>query len=278
VTKLSGSVAAIVAGRILLVTVAAAAVVVGVVASRRSPPAATTATPAYVCPMHPEVTSSLPGDCPICRMALEPAANVARGTEPMALKLDKVHRELRAFDAVSLVKRFETSQEMRAPAWAETANAGLALFFRDQAKILLPGEAGVFEPAGRPGEPPPAGIVVRIEDAAPEPWDAATVRVRFRADKTDRLPPGATGAVKFDTRLRRGLVIKASAVLPSPDGPYVLVATDERRTLTKRPVEVGSIIQGYVGVEGGLREGEWVVAKNAFALDAARKMGWRRTP
>ncbi|MCE9595718.1 MAG: copper-translocating P-type ATPase [Planctomycetes bacterium] len=26
----------------------------------------------YVCPMHPEVTSAVPGDCPICGMALEP--------------------------------------------------------------------------------------------------------------------------------------------------------------------------------------------------------------
>jgi hypothetical protein len=211
-------------------------------------------------------------------MALEPAAGLARGTEPPALKLDKVHRELRAFDAVSRVKRFETSQEMRAPAWAETSSDGVALFFRDQAKILMPGEAGMFEPAGRPGEHPPAGIIVRIQDAAPEPWDAATMRVRFRVDKANRLSPSATGTLKFDTRIRRGLVIRASAVLPSPDGPYVLVATDERRTLTKRNVEVGSIIQGYVGVEGGLREGEWVVAKNTFALDAARKMGWRRTP
>ena len=211
-------------------------------------------------------------------MALEPAASVARGTEPAALRLDRVHRDLRAFDAVSRVKRFETSQEMRAPAFAETAGAGVALFFRDQAKILLPGEAGVFEPTGRPGEPPPAAITVRIDGAEPESWDSSTIRVRFRADKAQRLPPGATGAVKFDTRLRRGLVIKATAVLQSPDGPYVLVATDERRTLTKRPVEVGSIIQGYIGVEGGLREGEWVVAKNTFSLDAARKMGWRRTP
>ena len=35
------------------------------------------ARPSFVCPMHPEVTSSSPGDCPICRMALEPMANIA---------------------------------------------------------------------------------------------------------------------------------------------------------------------------------------------------------
>ena len=28
----------------------------------------------YVCPMHPKVTSNAPGKCPICGMALKPAA------------------------------------------------------------------------------------------------------------------------------------------------------------------------------------------------------------
>lgn len=33
----------------------------------------------YVCPMHPEVESNLPGDCPICGMALEPRTITADG-------------------------------------------------------------------------------------------------------------------------------------------------------------------------------------------------------
>ena len=54
-------------------------------------------------------------------MALEPIANVAGvETEPAALQLATVSQELRAFDAVSRVKRFETSQEMRFAAWAES--------------------------------------------------------------------------------------------------------------------------------------------------------------
>ena len=87
-------------------------------------------------------------------------------SEPAVLKLDTVHRELRAFDAVSRVKRFETSHEMRAPAWAESRDVGVALFHRDQAKLLLAGEEGVFEPAGGPGGPRPHGIAVRVDERA----------------------------------------------------------------------------------------------------------------
>ena len=76
-------------------------------------------------------------------MALEPIANVAgAAAEPAALKLATVARELRAFDAVSRVKRFETSQEMRFAAWAESRDAGVALVYSDQAKLLVPGERG----------------------------------------------------------------------------------------------------------------------------------------
>ena len=36
------------------------------------PGAAATGPTEYVCPMHPEIVRSEPGNCPICGMALEP--------------------------------------------------------------------------------------------------------------------------------------------------------------------------------------------------------------
>ena len=92
------------------------------------------------------------------------------------------------------------------------------------------------------------------------------------------LPPNATGSVKFATRLRRDLVVREGAVLRSPEGPYVLVATNDRHTLTKRRIEVGSVVYGYASVISGLQEDEWVVALHTFALDTARRLGWRATP
>jgi hypothetical protein len=273
VNRGSRSTAAIVATRLLLVAIAAGALVVAVVARRvgKTPAAAAaSAQPSFVCPMHPEVTSSSSGDCPICRMALEPIANVATA-EPAALQLATVSKELRAFDAVSRVKRFETSQEMRFAAWVESRDAGIALMYRDQAKLLVPGETGQFWSLNGPG----SGSAVRVGDEPPEPWDGSTVRVRFHAAPGVTLPVKVTGSVKFDTRLRRDLVIREGAVLPSPEGPYVLVATNDRHTLTKRRIEVGSIVYGYASVISGLKEDEWVVALHAFTLDTARRLGWR---
>ena len=275
----SRSTPAIVATRLLLVAIAAGALVVAVVARRvNNTPAAAAASaqPSFVCPMHPEVKSSSPGDCPICRMALEPIANVAQvetATEPAALQLATVSRELRAFDAVSRVKRFDTSQEMRFAAWAESRDAGIALVYKDQAKLLVAGEEGQFASLNGPG----ATSAVRVGSEPPEPWDGSTVRVRFRAAPGVVLAANVTGSVKFATRLRHDLVIREGAVLRSPEGPYVLVATNDRHTLTKRRIEVGSIMYGYASVISGLKEDEWVVALHAFALDTARRLGWRAT-
>ena len=268
----SRSAAAIIATRILLVAIAAGGVAVGLVARRggNTPAAAAAARPSFVCPMHPEVTSSSPGDCPICRMALEPMANVAMA-EPAALQLATVAKELRAFDAVSRVKRFDTSQEMRAAAWAESRDAGIALVYKDQAQLLVPGEIGQFSALGGPTP----GIDVRVGNEPPEPWDGSTVRVRFHAAPGVKLPANGTGSVKFATRLRHDLVVREGAILRSPEGPYVLVATNDRHTLTKRRIEVGSIIYGYASVISGLKEDEWVVALHAFTLDTARRLGWR---
>ena len=266
----------VLATRLLLVAIAAGGLVVAVVARRvGSNPAAAVASaqPSFVCPMHPEVTSSSPGDCPICRMALEPIANTA-STEPAALHLATVAKELRAFDAVSRVKRFDTSQEMRFHAWAQSRDAGIALMHIDQAKLLVPGEEGQFSPLAPPG----ADSRVRVGDERPEPWDESTVRVWFHAAPGVTLPANGTGSVKFATRLRHDLVIREGAVLRSPDGPYVLVATDDRHTLTKRRIEVGSIVYGYASVISGLKEDEWVVALHAFPLDTARRLGWRASP
>ncbi len=272
----SRSTAAIVTTRLLLVAVAAGGLVVAVAARRGgSAPAAAAASaqPAFVCPMHPEVTSSSPGDCPICRMALEPMANVATA-EPAVLQLATVAKELRAFDAVSRVKRFPTAQEMRFAAWAESRDAGVALVYKDQAKLLVAGEAGQFWSLAAPG----AGIAVRLGDEPPQPWDESTVRVRFRAGPGVTLPANGSGSVKLATRERRDLVIREAAVLRSGEGPYVLVATNDRHTLTKRRIEVGSIVYGYASVISGLQEDEWVVATHAFALDTARRLGWRAPP
>ena len=84
--------------------------------------------------------------------------------------------------------------------------------------------------------------------------------------------------MKFATRLRNGSGRPGSAVIQSPEGPYVLVATEDRRTFTKRPVEIGSTLYGYADVVGGAARGRVGVALHTFVLDTERRLGWRAPP
>jgi hypothetical protein len=277
-TRFFSSSPTIVVARALLVALAAAAVVAGFALTRKSAPKPVASDVIFACPMHPEVTSPTGGDCPICRMALEPLAAKAAGgpTEPPSLTLPRGIK-LAGFDSVSRVKQFESSFDMRAWAWAESREVGVALYPRDQAELLKPGEEGLFEPESGPRGPLPHGIKVHFADQAPEPWDASTALVRFRLDDHAgaALEPKEIGSVKFALRLRNGLVVKESAIVQSPEGPYVLIASEDRRTFTKRPVQIGTTMYEYADVVGGLRENEYAVALHTFVLDSERRLGRR---
>lgn len=270
--------------RVLLVLGALGAVVAGFsVANRTTPSSGTLPSPStYVCPMHLEVVATQPIDCPICRMRLEPAQPPSRAktkgaalpeegdTEPATGFTLPKKAEFRRFDATSRVLVRPMSLEMRAPASAESDESGTALYYRDEIEVLEPGEVGLFSPATRATTDDPRGIEVRVSDDAPLRWDERTALVRFVAQKGE-LRPGEAGSVKFSTRVRKGLSVRASAIVEGPDGPHVFVTSDDRRTLTRRRVEIGNVIYDLASVLSGLRENEYVVSKFAFLLDVERR-------
>ena len=269
----------IVTSRVLLVVLAGLVAMAGLVLGNREsqPPAASAeAHFVYVCPMHPKVVSASPGDCPVCRMALEPKPlpreapsgsserSPARSSPAVTLP---AKAEFRAFDAVSRAKPYALSLEMRASAWAEDSNQGSAIFYRDEAELLVPGEEGTFLPAPPVADGKVPGTVVRVSASPAEPWDDRTTRIVFTRT-AGTLRAGQMGSVKFATRLRTGLVVRSSAVLQSPTGPYVFVVSDDRRTVSKRAIQIGNVLYGYAAVTGGLHEGEQVAAKYAPSLAA----------
>lgn len=180
---------------------------------------------------------------------------------------------MRHYEAVARVKHFPIMLEMRAPAWMEDRQHGVALLHLDEIQVLAADEEGFFSPQIPRQQDPPSGIKVKLIDKKTKKWDRATALVRFHVVDTEAadLESLMTGSIKFDGKTRNGPVVQASAVLRSPEGPYVLVVTNNRRTLTKRPIEIGNILFGYATVISGLEVGEEVAATHAFFLDAERR-------
>jgi hypothetical protein len=158
---------------------------------------------------------------------------------------------------------------VRAAAWLETDGLVTAVLRNDELSGLSPGEHALFFRATAPAE----GIDGRLTAEPPAPWDGSTSRVRFRFDApASGLEPGEVGWVEFAARARELLVIPSSAVLYSPDGPYVLAAGGDGRTFTTRRVEIGRVSRGLAAVLSGLRDGEPIVVGSAFSWDAERRL------
>lgn len=159
--------------------------------------------------------------------------------------------------------------ETRAPAWVDGDGAVVAVLRKDELGGLSSGERAEFFRAASPAE----GIAVRLAAAAPESWDEATARVRFRGEaRASGLRPYDVGWIKLAARSRELLVIPAGAVLYSPAGPYVLALDADGRTLGRRRVEIGSVSRGLAVVLAGLRDGEPIAIGSTFSLDAERRV------
>jgi hypothetical protein len=229
----------------------------------------------YVCPMHPEVVSSAPGDCPVCGMALERVNSAKQGPAPAQAR----------DSSIETVQSRLVGGPLRAPAWGSADGVVTALLHRDDLAGLSPGDRAVFFAAAAPI----SGIDVRLLADAPVPVDASTCQARFRVDDPSRLPvldasSTAVGLLQMVARPRELLTVPASAVLYSGEGPYVLVAAGEGDVFARRSVAIGRILDssyaaglsgdsvGAIVVLSGLSDGERVVTGNAFFLDAERRL------
>jgi len=291
----------IVALRVLLLVVAAGALAVAIavgVRGRQSDVAevAEVAAVRYACPMHREVRAAGPGECPICRMALEqigrPAGGRTRGSGPDVADLAAVEN-VRKHNVVDFVRKrslLVPARELRGPAVVDPDGAVSALFYDDEIVALALDETGVFIPTATPGAP----LVVRRLAGPSAPSDTSTAWIRFRFERpTGRAPargfappvgpgtrasptpgrPGQVGWLELAPRPRQVLAVPASAILQSPEGPYVLAWTGVGFNFEKRPITIGETFskQGFAVVLSGLRVDERVVSRATFFLEADRR-------
>jgi hypothetical protein len=255
---------ALLVARWLVLGVLALATVVGFVVARKHDRSSRDSGERYTCPMHPEVTSVTPGECPICRMAL---ARVPAGGGPGSAALAATPERDR--DEGYAIRPVVFTDSIRAPAFVESRGVLAAHLYVDELSALEPGMHGDFSPATAPA----ASVEAHGTSDPPSPWDDCTLLVHFRVDPDDpRLHRGDTGWLQFAPKVRSADLVPLSAVLQSPDGPYVFAAGSDHQPFERRGVELGKAFFGHAVVLSGLRERESVAVNGLFFLDAERRL------
>ncbi len=251
----------------ILMLLAAAGALAGAAATSLHARDAGPAGVVYACPMHPQVTSKEPGHhCPICHMALEP---VHRGASPAAADPVAVQNLVphNVIDAVRWRSLLFNTSELRGAARVEGDGTVTALFYDDQLEAIAPGAAGTFTFTQDPGAP----VAVHRTDDPPVRLDDSTSWIRFRA--AGDLRPGRAGWIELPRKPRRVLGVPVSAILESPEGPYVVVPVGGGR-FQRRPVKIGETFAGLgvAAVVSGLRMQDRIISREAFFVDAERKL------
>jgi hypothetical protein len=250
-----------------LLGLAALAVAVALLPGRSRDAGSAESAPRFVCPMHPDVTSAVPGACPICGMDLE---RVAASADRSSATIDPS-----TYLNYDIMRKRGTGPDTPAPAWVEDDGSVSAILYDDELSGLSADSTASFFAAGARGPQTP----LHPNLAAIQRWDRSTSRVGFRVDAAavhagagEPPRPGQVGRVRLTARGSELPLIEYSALLEGSDGPYVMVASADGRTLSKRSVEVGKAFGGMVFVLSGLGPRERVLTRSAFFVDAERRL------
>jgi hypothetical protein len=230
----------------------------------------------WTCPMHPQIHSEHPGECPICHMKLVKVSEQIDATKSQSDSTEKrsaVQATTSQLELIGIQKQEVEKMTLTAviPVSGRLLSASSVAFqvYETDLRYVRPGLGFKGEDSFYSGEEI-SGTISSV-DSIVDPT-SRTVRVVGTIHKGPRGLISETsfrGEIRIE--LKDKLAIPESAVLHTGQGDLVYLVGDGNK-LTPKKVSVGLKTEGFYEVLSGLNAGDFISSGPNFLIDSEAKI------
>ncbi len=229
----------------------------------------------YSCPMHPQIHSEHPGECPICHMKLvkvktptkedatKDSGEKRADIQVTASQLEVIGVQKADVEKMTLVATLPISGRI-----ISSSSVAFQAYERD-VRYLRPGLT--FKGAGSIYPEDEIKGTIASVDTIVDP-SSRTVRVLGQIQERSRnLIPETSFRGEVEIKLSDRIAIPESSVLHTGQGDLVYVV-DKNNKLSPRKIKVGLKTNSYYEVLAGLNVGETISSGPNFLIDSEAKI------
>lgn len=230
----------------------------------------------WTCPMHPQIHSDKPGECPICHMALVQIQNKAQKQNASMNQTDSRSEVTTSGNQVELLgvqkhKVEKMSLLAHIPVSGRLISSGSIAFqvYESDLKYVKPGLSFKGE-SGLSSESEIRGVITSV-DSVIDP-SSRTVRVIGSIQKAPRgliSESSFSGFIEYELKDR--IAIPESAVLHTGSDDLVYLVDDSGK-LTAKKIVLGLKAESFYEVISGLTDGDSISSGPNFLIDSEAKI------